>query len=78
MLNQQLLPMFGDRIAANTELDFVDPVPENSEQGIAELAAKAAETALAGAQALAKNAYKIPLTKEIVQRTVTAVAANRA
>ncbi|MSV34721.1 MAG: xanthine dehydrogenase family protein subunit M [Bryobacterales bacterium] len=39
-----------------------------------ELAARAAETALAGAQPLAKNAYKIPLTKEIVQRTVSAVA----
>ena len=43
-----------------------------------ELAAKAAETALAGARPLAKNAYKVPLTKEIVQRTVTAVAAARA
>jgi len=43
-----------------------------------ELAAKAAETALAGAKPLAKNAYKVPLTKEIVQRTVTAVAAARA
>jgi xanthine dehydrogenase YagS FAD-binding subunit len=43
-----------------------------------ELAAKAAETALAGAQPLAKNAYKVPLTKQIVQRTVAAVAATRA
>ena len=43
-----------------------------------ELTAKAAETALAGAQTLAKNAYKVPLTKEIVQRTVAAVAATRA
>jgi len=39
-----------------------------------ELAAKAAETALAGATPLAKNAYKIPLAKEIVERTVLAVA----
>ncbi len=34
-----------------------------------ELSAKVAETALAGANPLAKNAYKIPLTKAIVQRT---------
>jgi xanthine dehydrogenase YagS FAD-binding subunit len=40
-----------------------------------ELAAKAAETALAGATPLAKNAYKVPLTREIVQRTVLSVAA---
>jgi len=39
-----------------------------------ELAAKAAETALAGATPLAKNAYKVPLTKEIVQRTVLGLA----
>jgi len=40
----------------------------------AELAAKAAETALAGATPLAKNAYKVPLTREIVQRTVLGLA----
>ena len=40
----------------------------------AELAAKAAETALAGATPLAKNAYKVPLTREIVQRTVFSLA----
>ena len=39
-----------------------------------ELAAKAAETALAGAKPLAKNAYKVPLTREIVQRTVLGLA----
>jgi len=39
-----------------------------------ELAAKAAETALAGATPLAKNAYKVPLTREIVQRTVFGLA----
>ena len=39
-----------------------------------ELAAKAAETALAGATPLAKNAYKVPLTREIVQRTVLSLA----
>jgi xanthine dehydrogenase YagS FAD-binding subunit len=35
----------------------------------ADVAAKAAETALAGANPLAKNAYKVPLTKAIVKRT---------
>jgi xanthine dehydrogenase YagS FAD-binding subunit len=39
-----------------------------------ELAAQAAETALAGATPLAKNAYKVPLTREIVQRTVLGLA----
>ena len=39
-----------------------------------ELAAKAAETAVAGATPLAKNAYKVPLTREIVQRTVLGLA----
>ncbi|HSR07611.1 MAG TPA: hypothetical protein VLM42_10700, partial [Bryobacteraceae bacterium] len=39
-----------------------------------ELAAKAAEIALAGATPLAKNAYKVPLTREIVQRTVLSLA----
>ena len=43
-----------------------------------ELAAKAAETALAGATPLAKNAYKVPLTREIVQRTVLSLATTRA
>jgi xanthine dehydrogenase YagS FAD-binding subunit len=39
-----------------------------------ELAAKAGETAIAGATPLRKNAYKVPLTKTIVQRTVLALA----
>lgn len=41
MLNHQLLPLYGDRAARELELDFVDPVPENSEQGLAELETKA-------------------------------------
>jgi xanthine dehydrogenase YagS FAD-binding subunit len=40
----------------------------------ADLAAKTAEAALAGANPLAKNAYKVPLTKAIVQRTALALA----
>jgi xanthine dehydrogenase YagS FAD-binding subunit len=39
-----------------------------------DLAAKAAETALAGAKPLAKNAYKVPLTKAVVRRTVLELA----
>lgn len=39
-----------------------------------ELAAKVAESAVAGANPLAKNAYKVPLTREIVQRNVLALA----
>jgi xanthine dehydrogenase YagS FAD-binding subunit len=39
-----------------------------------ELTAKAAEAAVAGANPLAKNKYKVPLTREIVQRTVLSVA----
>jgi xanthine dehydrogenase YagS FAD-binding subunit len=38
------------------------------------LAAKAAETAIEGAKPLAKNAYKIPLTKGVVRRTLLEVA----
>ena len=41
-----------------------------------DLAAKAAGTALAGATPLAKNAYKVPLTKQIVERSVYALAAR--
>jgi xanthine dehydrogenase YagS FAD-binding subunit len=40
------------------------------------LAAKAAETALEGAKPLAKNAYKVPLTKGVVRRTLLEVAAK--
>ena len=39
-----------------------------------ELAAKAGEAAVAGATPLAKNAYKIPLTKAVVRRTVLELA----
>jgi xanthine dehydrogenase YagS FAD-binding subunit len=39
-----------------------------------ELAAKAAEAALEGAQPLAKNKYKVPLTKAIVRRNLVALA----
>jgi xanthine dehydrogenase YagS FAD-binding subunit len=40
----------------------------------ADLASKAAETALEGAQPLAKNKYKVPLTKAIVRRNLIALA----
>jgi xanthine dehydrogenase YagS FAD-binding subunit len=40
------------------------------------LAAKAGETAISGARALSKNAYKIPMTKAIVRRTILKVAAQ--
>lgn len=39
-----------------------------------ELAAKVAANAVAGATPLAKNAYKVPLTREIVARTVLGLA----
>jgi xanthine dehydrogenase YagS FAD-binding subunit len=39
-----------------------------------ELAARAADAALAGATPLAKNQYKVPLTKAIVRRTLIALA----
>ena len=38
------------------------------------LAAKAAETALEGAKPLAKNSYKVPLTKGVVRRTLMELA----
>jgi xanthine dehydrogenase YagS FAD-binding subunit len=40
----------------------------------AELAAKAGEVAIAGAKPLRKNAYKLPLTKTMVRRTVQELA----
>jgi xanthine dehydrogenase YagS FAD-binding subunit len=40
------------------------------------LAAKAGETALEGAKPLAKNAYKVPLTKGLVRRTLLDLAAR--
>jgi xanthine dehydrogenase YagS FAD-binding subunit len=39
-----------------------------------ELAAKAGEEAVVGAQKLSKNAYKLPMTKALVRRTVLALA----
>ena len=39
-----------------------------------ELAAQAGETALEGANPLAKNGYKLPLTKAVVRRTILALA----
>lgn len=41
-----------------------------------ELAAQTAETALAGAVPLRKNAYKVPLTKAVVRRSLTELAAR--
>jgi xanthine dehydrogenase YagS FAD-binding subunit len=41
-----------------------------------ELAAKAGEAAIAGAAPLHKNAYKVPLTKTVVQRTILSLAAR--
>jgi xanthine dehydrogenase YagS FAD-binding subunit len=40
-----------------------------------ELAARAGEVAVAGARPLSKNAYKVPLTKGVVERAVLRVAA---
>jgi xanthine dehydrogenase YagS FAD-binding subunit len=39
-----------------------------------ELAAKAGEAAIMGAQKLSKNAYKLPMTKALLRRTVLALA----
>jgi xanthine dehydrogenase YagS FAD-binding subunit len=41
-----------------------------------ELAAKAGEAAIAGARPLAKNAYKVPLTRNLVKRTLVELAAR--
>ena len=43
-----------------------------------EVAAKAGETAVAGARPLSKNAYKVPLTKGLVRRTILELASRRA
>ena len=42
-----------------------------------ELAAKAGEAAIEGAQPLAKNKYKVPITKAIVKRTIHSVASGQ-
>jgi len=39
-----------------------------------ELAARAGEAAVSGARPLAKNAYKIPLTRGLVRRTILDLA----
>src|SRR5262249_36548562 len=41
-----------------------------------DLAASAAKAALAGANPLAKNGYKVPLTKAIMQRTMLALGSQ--
>jgi xanthine dehydrogenase YagS FAD-binding subunit len=41
-----------------------------------ELAVKAGETAIEGAQKLSRNAYKVPMTKALVRRTLLALAAH--
>jgi len=41
-----------------------------------ELCARAGDTAVAGARALSKNAYKIPLTRAMVRRTIAGLAAQ--
>ncbi len=50
MFNTQLLPLFGADVARRYELDYEDPVPENSEQALAEVSTRtAALIDLAGA-----------------------------
>jgi xanthine dehydrogenase YagS FAD-binding subunit len=41
-----------------------------------ELAVKAGEAAIEGARPLAKNKYKVPLTKNVVKRTLLSLAAS--
>ena len=79
-----VLEMDGDTCrAAQVVLGGVAPIPwrlPNVERMLAgqrvseELAARAAETAISGARALSKNAYKIPMTKGVVRRTLLQVA----
>jgi xanthine dehydrogenase YagS FAD-binding subunit len=38
-----------------------------------DLAARAAEAAVSGARPMSKNAYKIPMTKGVVRRTLLAL-----
>lgn len=50
MLNKHLLPLFGKNTASTVELDYEDPVPENSEAELLELGTKATVlTTLVGA-----------------------------
>ena len=79
-----VLEMDGDRCErARIVLGGVAPAPwrlEKVEAMLAgqrvtpELAAKAGEAAVEGAHPLAKNGYKIPLTKAVVRRTILGLA----
>jgi xanthine dehydrogenase YagS FAD-binding subunit len=69
--------------AAHVVLGGVAPIPWRlpaveqmlaGQQVTEDLAARAAETAVSGARALSKNAYKIPMTKGVVRRTLLQVA----
>ena len=69
--------------AAHVVLGGVAPTPwrlPNVEQMLAgqrvteELAVRAAELAVSGARALSKNAYKIPMTKSVVRRSLLQVS----
>src|SRR4029077_20642682 len=71
--------------SARVVLGGVAPIPWRLPKGEAlltgqrvtrELAARAGEAALEGAQPLAKNGYKIPLTKAVVKRTALALGAS--
>jgi hypothetical protein len=42
MFNAQLLPLFGTDVARRYELDYESPVPENSDQALAEIETKTA------------------------------------
>ena len=65
---------------ARIVLGGVAPIPwrlpkvEAGSRVIKEPAADAAEAALAGAQPLPKNRYKVPLMKALVQRTLLSMA----
>ena len=71
--------------AARIVLGGVAPIPwrvPDAEQLLAgqritpELAARAGESAVAGARPLSKNAYKVPMVRAIVERTVTQVSSR--
>lgn len=71
--------------AARIVLGGVAPVPWRvpdaeavlvGEPITAPLAARAAEAAVAGARPLSKNAYKVPLTRGVVERTLVELAAR--
>jgi len=79
-----VLDMDGDTCqSARIVLGGVAPIPWRvpaaeqllvGERVTAELADAVGVAAIAGAQPLAKNAYKVPLTRRLVERTVLAVA----